>query len=79
MMCIMLQQSSNQSWPNLVILVTLSLPGVGREGGGDNAMFDGFLSPVGRLAPLYLATGYSQRCLHRSLSPPAAANRRCEY
>ena len=68
MMCIMLQQSSNQSWPNLVILVTLSLPGVGREGGGDNAMFDGFLSPVGRLAPLYLATGYSQRCLHRSLS-----------
>ena len=60
MMCIMLQQSNSQSWPpNLVILVTLSLPGVGREGGGDNAMFDGFLSPVRRLAPLYLATGYS--------------------
>ena len=29
----MLQQSNSQSWPNLVILVILSLPGVGREGG----------------------------------------------
>ena len=62
-------QSSSECWTNLVILVTLSWPGVEREKeGGDNAMFDGFLSPVMRLASLYLATGYCSRCLHRSLS-----------